>query len=41
MGIEWDQWEERRTVIFKKMASKYGEYHSKHRTLADLLSQDR
>ncbi|XP_070015661.1 uncharacterized protein [Nicotiana sylvestris] len=40
MRIEHDRQKERRMTIFKKMTSKYKEYHTKHRTLADFFSQD-
>ncbi|XP_070025631.1 uncharacterized protein [Nicotiana sylvestris] len=40
MGIDRDRREERRTAIFKKVTSKYREYRTKHRTLADVFNQD-
>ncbi|XP_075097235.1 uncharacterized protein LOC142174823 [Nicotiana tabacum] len=40
MEIERDRQKEQRTTVFKKVASKYKEYRTKHRTLADVFTQD-
>lgn len=40
LGVTRNWREERRTTIFKKMTSLYKEYRTKHRMLADFLSQD-
>ncbi|XP_019244425.1 PREDICTED: uncharacterized protein LOC109224291 [Nicotiana attenuata] len=40
MEIENDRRDERRTAVFGKLASKYKEYHTKNRALADVFTQD-
>lgn len=40
MEIEHDRRDERRTIIFKKVTSKYKEYHTKHRALTDVFTKD-
>lgn len=40
MEIEHDRRDERRTSVLKKVTSKYKEYRTKHRALADVFNQD-
>lgn len=40
MEIERDKRDEGRTTIFGKVASKYKEYRTKHRGLADVFTKD-
>ncbi|XP_019258756.1 PREDICTED: uncharacterized protein LOC109236972 [Nicotiana attenuata] len=40
MEIERDRRDERGTTVFGKLASKYKEYRTKHRALADVFTQD-